>query len=161
MLARQRMRSKTKIDSKNSLYSYRHFTEHLMDMFEKSPWESDFNYKISSFLIRQLKNMTETSPATIPHHSMSTSTQASPKTEPLFHCQAGRCFGSRLATKEHSTGGLMRTRKIKAGRRKTKCTQGEARRAWRNQPGTCWRRETLARMAPWPHAPVRGKNTQL
>jgi hypothetical protein len=48
-----------KIESKNNLYPHRYFTEHLMDAFEKSPWESDLNHKFSSLLIRWLKNYTE------------------------------------------------------------------------------------------------------
>jgi hypothetical protein len=47
-----------KIRSKNNLYSHRHFTEHLLDVFEKSPWENDLNHKSSSLLIRWLKKYT-------------------------------------------------------------------------------------------------------
>jgi hypothetical protein len=54
-----------KIGLKTSFYPYRHFTEHLVDAFEKSPWDSDLNHKTSSFSIRQLKNNTGASPATI------------------------------------------------------------------------------------------------
>jgi hypothetical protein len=55
----------TKIGSKNSLYPHKHFTEHLMDLFRKSPWNSDLNYETSNFSIRQLKNYTGASRATI------------------------------------------------------------------------------------------------
>jgi hypothetical protein len=39
MLARPRARSTTKIRLKNSLYPHSHFTENLVDAFEKSPQE--------------------------------------------------------------------------------------------------------------------------
>jgi hypothetical protein len=55
----------TQIRSKNSLYSHKHFTEHLVDTFKKLPCKSDLNHKTSNFSIRQLKNYTEASPATI------------------------------------------------------------------------------------------------
>jgi hypothetical protein len=58
VLAKLRARSTIKIDSKNSLYPYRHFTEQLVDVFRKSPRESDLNHKSSSLLIRRLKNNT-------------------------------------------------------------------------------------------------------
>jgi hypothetical protein len=41
-----------KTDSKNSLYPHSHFTEHLMGMFEKSPWEYNLNHETSSLLKR-------------------------------------------------------------------------------------------------------------
>jgi hypothetical protein len=47
-----------KIGSKNNLYSHRHFNEHLVDAFGKTPRESDLNYETSSFSIWQLKNNT-------------------------------------------------------------------------------------------------------
>jgi hypothetical protein len=56
MLVRTRVRLATKIRSKLSLCHHRHFTEHLVGAFGKSPRESDLNYKTSSFSIRQLKN---------------------------------------------------------------------------------------------------------
>jgi hypothetical protein len=56
-----------KIRSKNNLYPHRHFTEQLVGAFEKTPRESDLNYKTLSFLIWQLKSRTGASPATIPH----------------------------------------------------------------------------------------------
>jgi hypothetical protein len=56
ILARPRARSMTKIDSKNSLYAHRYFTEQLVDVFKKLPWESDLNHEFSSLLIRRLKN---------------------------------------------------------------------------------------------------------
>jgi hypothetical protein len=46
------VRSMTKIKMKSSLYPHRHFTEHLMDVFGKSPWESNLNHESSSLLIR-------------------------------------------------------------------------------------------------------------
>jgi hypothetical protein len=48
----------TKIKSKNNLYPHRHFTEHLVGAFGKSPRESDLNQELSSLLIRRLKNYT-------------------------------------------------------------------------------------------------------
>jgi hypothetical protein len=39
VLARLRERLMAKIDSKNSLYPHRYFTEHLVGVFEKPPWE--------------------------------------------------------------------------------------------------------------------------
>ncbi len=48
VLARPRVRSTTKIDSKNSLYPLRHFTEHLLVVFRKLPWENDLNHESSS-----------------------------------------------------------------------------------------------------------------
>jgi hypothetical protein len=65
MPVRLRVRLTTKIRSKNSLYPHRHFTEHLVGAFRKSPWESDLNHETSSFLIRQLNNYTRASPARI------------------------------------------------------------------------------------------------
>jgi hypothetical protein len=55
----------TKIRSKNNLYPHRHFTEHLVDAFGKSPRESDLNHETSSFSIQRLKNYTGASPARI------------------------------------------------------------------------------------------------
>jgi hypothetical protein len=48
------------IDSKNSLYTYSHFTEHLMHAFGKPPQENDLNHETSSLLIRRLKDTTGT-----------------------------------------------------------------------------------------------------
>jgi hypothetical protein len=58
VLARPRVRSTTKIRSKNSLYPHRYFTEQLVGAFGKSPRESDLNQEPSSLLIRRLKNHT-------------------------------------------------------------------------------------------------------
>jgi hypothetical protein len=55
-----------KIRSKIDLYHHSHFIEHLVDVFRKSLWKRDLNYKTSSFLIRQLKNYTGF-PCTDPH----------------------------------------------------------------------------------------------
>jgi hypothetical protein len=41
-----------KIESKNSIYLHRHFTEHLVDTFGKSPWECDLNHESLSLLIQ-------------------------------------------------------------------------------------------------------------
>jgi hypothetical protein len=38
-----------KIESKNSLYPHRHFTEQLVGAFGKSPRESDLNHESESF----------------------------------------------------------------------------------------------------------------
>jgi hypothetical protein len=45
------VRSTTKIDSKNSVYPHRHFTEHLMGVFGKSPRKSNLNHESLSLLI--------------------------------------------------------------------------------------------------------------
>jgi hypothetical protein len=37
---RPRARSTTKIGSKNNLYLHRHFTEHLVGAFGKTPWDA-------------------------------------------------------------------------------------------------------------------------
>jgi hypothetical protein len=58
VLARPREKSTTKIDSKNSLYTHRHFTEHLVCAFEKPPRKNNLNHKSLSLLIRRLKNHT-------------------------------------------------------------------------------------------------------
>jgi hypothetical protein len=47
VLARLCVRSTIKIDLKNSLYPYRHFTEQLVGVFGKSPRESDLNHESS------------------------------------------------------------------------------------------------------------------
>jgi hypothetical protein len=58
VLARPREKSMTKIDSKNSLYTHSHFTEHLVCAFEKPPWKNNLNHESLSLLIRRLKNHT-------------------------------------------------------------------------------------------------------
>jgi hypothetical protein len=70
VLARTHERSTTEIRSKNSLYRHRHFTEHLVGAFGKSPRESDLNQKLLSLLIRQLKNYTRVSYCNNPHHQI-------------------------------------------------------------------------------------------
>jgi hypothetical protein len=50
VLVRTRVRSTIKIRSKNNLYPYRHFTEHLVGTLRKSPWENTLNHKSSSRL---------------------------------------------------------------------------------------------------------------
>jgi hypothetical protein len=55
----------TKIGSKNSLYSHRHFTEHLMSAFEKPPRKSNLNHESSSLLDWRLKKLYRIHPATI------------------------------------------------------------------------------------------------
>jgi hypothetical protein len=66
VLARPLVRSTTKIDSKNSLYPLRYFTEHLVGVFRKLPRENDLDHEFSSLLIRWLKSTTGIQPATIP-----------------------------------------------------------------------------------------------
>jgi hypothetical protein len=46
----------TNIRFRNNIYPHRHFTNHLVGVFEKSPRESDLNNESSSLLIRRLKN---------------------------------------------------------------------------------------------------------
>jgi hypothetical protein len=48
VLARPDVRSTTKIDSKNSLYPLRHFTEHMVNVFRKLPWKNDLDHESSS-----------------------------------------------------------------------------------------------------------------
>jgi hypothetical protein len=55
MPARTRVRLTIKINSKNSLYSHRHFTKHLVNAFRKSPRESNSNLKTSSLLLPLLR----------------------------------------------------------------------------------------------------------
>jgi hypothetical protein len=50
--------SDKKIGSKNSLYHHKHFTEHLVDAFRKSPRKNNLNQEPSSLLIRRLENLT-------------------------------------------------------------------------------------------------------
>jgi hypothetical protein len=64
-----------------------YFTEQLMDAFEKPSRESDLNYKISNFLIRQLKNTPASSFKRFTH-----------KSKYLQHNLTGKskCNGARL-----------------------------------------------------------------
>jgi hypothetical protein len=73
----------TEINSKNDLYLLRHFTEHLVGVFRKSPRESNLKHKTSSFSILQLKKTTGASPATI----LTKPTKNRTKFEPLFKDQ--------------------------------------------------------------------------
>jgi hypothetical protein len=54
----------TKINSKNSLYPFSHFTEHLVDVFKKLPRENDLDHESSRLLIWWLKSTTGIQPAT-------------------------------------------------------------------------------------------------
>jgi hypothetical protein len=56
VLARPHARSTIEINPKNSLYAHRHFTEHLVCAFEKSPQKSNLNHESSSLLDRRLKS---------------------------------------------------------------------------------------------------------
>jgi hypothetical protein len=47
-----------KIGLKNSSFPHRHFTEHLVSAFGKSPWEYNLNHETLSFSIWQLKSNT-------------------------------------------------------------------------------------------------------
>jgi hypothetical protein len=58
----------TKIDSKNSLSPLRHFTEHLVGVFEKLPRENDLDHESSGLSIRWLNSIPEIQPATIQSH---------------------------------------------------------------------------------------------
>jgi hypothetical protein len=58
MPARTRARPTTEIGSINGLYPHKYFTEYLVDVFMKSPWESDLNQELSSLLIGRLNNYT-------------------------------------------------------------------------------------------------------
>jgi hypothetical protein len=55
VLTRPRARSTTEINSENSLFPHRYFTEHLMDVFRKS---EQFKPKTLEIFIRQLKKHT-------------------------------------------------------------------------------------------------------
>jgi hypothetical protein len=59
-LARPGERLTTRINSKNSLYPLRHFTEHLVGEFRILPQENNLDHKSSNFLIRRLKRHTGT-----------------------------------------------------------------------------------------------------
>jgi hypothetical protein len=67
VLARSCVRSTTKIDLKNSLYPFRYFTEHLVDVFRKLLRENDLDHESSSLLIRWLKSTTGISLQQSPH----------------------------------------------------------------------------------------------
>jgi hypothetical protein len=56
VVVRQRERSTTKLDPKNSLYPLRHFTEHLVGVFRKLPEERDLYHETTTHLINQLKS---------------------------------------------------------------------------------------------------------
>jgi hypothetical protein len=56
-----------KIRSKSSLDPHKHFTEHLVGVFKKSPRKNDMNHESSSLLIRWLKNITGTRSCNNPH----------------------------------------------------------------------------------------------
>jgi hypothetical protein len=58
MLAWPQVRSTTKIESRNSLYPHRYFTEHLVGAFRKPPRERNSNHETLSLSIRWLKNYT-------------------------------------------------------------------------------------------------------
>jgi hypothetical protein len=59
VLTRPRQGSTIKINSKISLYSYSHFTKHLIGAFRKSSQKNNLNQESSSLLIRWLENDTE------------------------------------------------------------------------------------------------------
>jgi hypothetical protein len=65
VLVRPHERSTTKTRLKNSLSPLRHFTEHLVDVFEKLPWKNDLDHKSSRLSIRWLNSTPGESPATI------------------------------------------------------------------------------------------------
>jgi hypothetical protein len=54
-----------KIDSKNSLSPFRHFTEHLADVFGKLPWENDLDRESSRLSIQWVNSTLEIQPASI------------------------------------------------------------------------------------------------
>jgi hypothetical protein len=61
MPARTHAKLMTKNQTKISLSPHRHFIEHLMGVFGKQPFERNWNYKTSSFSIRQLRSTTRMS----------------------------------------------------------------------------------------------------
>jgi hypothetical protein len=56
MLIRPHERSMTKINSKNSLSPFSHFTEHLVDVFGKLPRETDLDHKSLRLSIQWLNS---------------------------------------------------------------------------------------------------------
>jgi hypothetical protein len=65
VLVRPHEKSTTKIDSKNSLSPFRHFTEHLVGVFEKLPRENDLDHEFSRLSTRWLNSTHEIQPAAI------------------------------------------------------------------------------------------------
>jgi hypothetical protein len=55
VVVRQRERSTTKLDPKNSLYPLRHFTKYLVGVFGKLPEERDLYHETTTLLINQLR----------------------------------------------------------------------------------------------------------
>jgi hypothetical protein len=64
VLAGPHVKSMTKINSKNSLYPLRYFTEHMVGVFRKLPQENDLDHESLRLLIRWLKDTTGIQPAT-------------------------------------------------------------------------------------------------
>jgi hypothetical protein len=56
-----------KIESRGSLSPHMHFTKRLVGVFKEPPRENNLDIENLSFLIRQLKNMTEMSYYYNPH----------------------------------------------------------------------------------------------
>jgi hypothetical protein len=52
-----------KVDLKNSLYPYSHFTEQLVDVFKKPPQKINLNHESSSFWSDSSKNQPGQTPA--------------------------------------------------------------------------------------------------
>jgi hypothetical protein len=64
VLVRRRERSTTEIDSKNSLYPLRHFTEYLVGVLGKLPRENDLDHESSRLSIWWLNSTPGIQPAT-------------------------------------------------------------------------------------------------
>jgi hypothetical protein len=64
VLERSRESSTTQIDSENSLSPLRHFTEHLVGVFEKLSPENNLDHESSSLSIRWLNSTPVIQPAT-------------------------------------------------------------------------------------------------
>jgi hypothetical protein len=80
-----------KIDLRNCLSPLRHFTEHLVGVSEKLPWESNLDHKFTSFLNRQLMLLTCNHPQATPtkitttiHHTCVSLWQTEDGVEALF-----------------------------------------------------------------------------
>jgi hypothetical protein len=69
VLARPRARLTIKIRSKNIIYPHRHFTEHLVCMFEESPLKNNLNHESSSFFCSDDSRVIPRYPYNNPSHN--------------------------------------------------------------------------------------------
>jgi hypothetical protein len=85
VLTRPHKRSTTKTRLKNSLSPLRHFTEHLVGVFEKLPWENDLDRESSRLLIRRVNATPEIQPASI--KTTPTAIRRGPTENRAIHCR--------------------------------------------------------------------------